>query len=110
VLLDEVQRLIDSLRVSITPAPITGSVVDATGVGVAGATVSIVDAVGNTVATAVTDITGFYFFATTGVLTSGANYTLTVSGLPAGFSTVTPLNQPFQWQGMADTFSDFVLN
>jgi hypothetical protein len=110
VLLDEVQRLIDSLRVSITPAPITGSVVDATGVGVAGATVSIVDSVGNTVATAVTDITGFYFFATTGVLTSGANYTLAVSGLPAGFSTVTPLNQPFPWQGMAAAFSDFVLN
>jgi hypothetical protein len=111
VLLEDVQKLIDSLNVAMTPDPITGSVVDSNGVGVAGATLAVIDGGGHAVATAVTDITGFYFIATTGgVLTPGANYTLAVSGLPAGFSTVTPANQPFQWQGMATSFSSFVLN
>jgi hypothetical protein len=110
-LLLDVQGLIDSLRVSMTPDPITGYVVDMNGVGVPGAAVSILDANGNTVATAMTDITGFYFIATTGgVLTPGASYTLQVSGLPAGFSTATPASQPLLWQGAAAAFSNFVLN
>jgi hypothetical protein len=62
------------------------------------------------VATATTDITGFYFLATTGVLTPGANYTIAVSGLPAGFANVTPPNQPFTWQGSAIAFGNFSLN
>jgi len=110
-LLLDVQGLIDSLRVSMTPDPITGYVVDMNGVGVPGAAVSILDANGNTVATATTDITGFYFIATTGgVLTPGASYTLQVSGLPTSFSAATPASQPFLWQGAAAAFGNFVLN
>jgi len=72
ILLLDVQGLIDSLPVSMIPDPITGYVVDANGVGVPGASVSIVDAGNNVVATATTDITGFYFMVTTGVLTPSA--------------------------------------
>jgi hypothetical protein len=110
VLLLDVQSLIDSLRVSMTPDPITGYV-GTSGLGVPGAAVTILDANGNTVATATNDITGFYFIATTeGVLTPGATYTLQVTGFPAGFTNSTPANQTFTWQGGAITFSDFVLN
>jgi len=109
-LLLDVQGLIDSLRVSMTPDPITGYV-GMNGVGVPGAAVSVLDANGNAVATVTTDITGFYFIATTGgVLTPGATYTLQVTGFPAGFANSTPTNQTFTWQGGAITFSDFVLN
>jgi hypothetical protein len=110
VLLLDVQGLIDSLRVSLIPDPITGYVVNASGARLPGATVSILDAANNVVATATSDITGFYFMATTGVLSPGATYTLQVTGLPAGFTSATPANQTFIWQVGAITFSDFVLN
>jgi hypothetical protein len=103
------QGLIDSLRVSLIPDPITGYVVNSMGVGVPGATVSILNAAANTVATANTDITGFYFLATTGVLTPGA-YTVAVTGFPAGFASSTPTNETFTWQGTATALSNFVLN
>ena len=110
-LITDVQSLIDSLRVSALGNPITGYVVDSTGVGVADATVSILDASGSTViATATTDITGFDYMATTGVLISVAGYSLAVTGLPAGFMSVSPANQPFMWQGTAVVFANFVLN
>jgi hypothetical protein len=108
-LLLDVQGLIDSLRVSLIPDPITGYIVNSLGVGVSGATVSILNSAGNTVATASTDITGFYFLATTGVLTPGA-YTIAVSGIPAGFTSATPPNQAFTWQGTAIVMSNVVLN
>jgi hypothetical protein len=110
VLLGDVQGLIASLRVSTIPDPITGYVNDSNGAGLFGATVSVVDATGNTVATASTDITGFYFLATTGVLTPGATYGLEVTGFPGGFASSTPANQPFTWQGTADAFGNFTLN
>ncbi len=110
VLLLDVQALIDSLRVSLIPDPITGYVVDASGMGLAGATVSILNSGNAVVASAATDITGFYFLATTGVLTPGTAYTIAVTGLPAGFGSVTPPNQPFAWQGSAVAFGNFALN
>jgi hypothetical protein len=110
VLLLDVQGVIDSLKVSLIPDPITGYVVDANGMGVAGATVSILNSGGSTVAVATTDITGFYFLATTGVLTPGATYTVGVTGFPAGFASAAPPNQAFTWQGTAITLSNFVLN
>jgi len=110
VLLNDVQGLIDSLRVSTIADPVIGSVVNSSGMGVAGATLSILDAGGNTVATATTDITGFYFFPTTGVLTAGSSYTVQVSAFPAGFTTSTPPSQTFTWQGAMVVLSDFLLN
>lgn len=111
VLLADVQALIDSLRTSMIPDPITGYVVDSSGMGVAGAAVSILDASGSTViVTATTDITGFYFFPTTGVLIPGSTmYTIEVTGFPAGFSMSTPPSQTFMWAGTGLTFN-FSLN
>lgn len=109
VLLVNVQSLIDSLRTSEIPNPITGYVAASTGMGVAGTTLSVLDANGNTVGTATTDITGFYFFPTTGVLAPGANYTISITVLPSGFSVATPTSQPFPWQGASLTFN-FSLN
>jgi hypothetical protein len=111
-LLLDVQGLIDSLRVSTIPDPITGYVVNASGAGLTGATLSIVDAGGNTVATATTDITGYYFFATTGVLVPGSNYIVsTKGGLPPGFLSSTPAASPvFTWTGSGMIIGNFVLN
>ncbi len=110
-LLQDVQGIIDSLRVSTIADPITGYVVNVSGAGVPGATLSILDAGGNTVAMASTDITGYYFFATTGVLIPGSNYTVAVTGLPAGFVTSTPSASPaFMWAGTGMMIGNFVLN
>jgi hypothetical protein len=111
VLLLDVQGLIDSLRVSAIPDPITGYVVNSSGVGVAGAGVSILDAGGNVVATATTDITGFYFFATMSVLNPNSSYTVAVTGLPAGFAGSTPAASPaFTWSGTGLMIGNFLLN
>jgi len=110
VLLMDVQSLIDSLRTSITADPITGYVVNSSGLGIPGATVSITDTLGNTAATATTDITGFYFFPTTGVLALGASYTVKVSGFPSGFTTSASAFQTFTWSGSGIALSNFALN
>lgn len=108
-LLIDVQSLIDSLRVSTIADPITGYVVDSSGVGVPGATVSILDGGGKTIATAATDITGFYFFATTSVLAPGSTYTVAATGLPAGFMNVQAASQAFSWAGAGMMIDNFVL-
>jgi hypothetical protein len=110
-LLLDVQGLIDSLRVGIGD-PITGYVIDSSGVGVPGATVSILagDGSGSTVATSVTDITGFYFFATTNVLVQGSSYIVAVTGLPAGFLNLPAPSPTFAWAGGGMTIGNFVLN
>lgn len=109
-LMSDGQGLINAYKTGMIPDPITGYVVDANGIGLAGATLSILGSDKNTVATASTDITGFYFMATTGVLVTGANYTLQVTGMPPGFTIATPATQTFTWHDAADTFSPFVLN
>jgi len=62
------------------------------------------------VATATTDITGFYFFATGGVLTSGSTYSVTVTGVPKPFHTSSPAFQSFTWAGSGFELANFVLN
>jgi hypothetical protein len=111
VLLADVQGLINSLRTGTVADPITGYVVNANGMGAFGAIVSILDVGGNPVASAATDITGYYFFATTGVLVPGSSYTVAVTGLPAGFATATPAASPaFTWTGIGMMVGNFVLN
>jgi hypothetical protein len=109
VLLADVQGLTDSLRVGTMADPITGYVVDSNGVEVIGATVGILDAGGNMVATASTDITGYYFFATTGVLVPGSSYSVAVTGLPPGFVTTPPASPAFAWSGTGMMVGNFVL-
>jgi hypothetical protein len=110
VLLIDAQSLIDTLRVSGIPNPITGYAVNSSGAGMAGVTVNIVNSLGNAVGRATTDITGFYFFATTGVLVPGATYSAQVTGLPAGYVSSNPASQPFTWQGTRLVIGNLVLN
>lgn len=82
---------------------------DANGNRIAGATLSILDSFGNTAATAATDITGFYVFATTGVLGFNSNYSLGVTGFPGAFVSSTPQSDQFTWARTGMMFN-FVLN
>jgi hypothetical protein len=107
VLMTDARSLIDGLAVSATPNPITGSVHTASGSGVPGAILTLKDSAGTTLATATTDITGFYFFATTGLLTPGATYTVTVT-VPVGFTAASAAGQTFTWPGGAEVaLADF---
>ena len=108
VLISDITALIANLKVSMVANPILGNVVDSNGSGISGATVRIVDSAGSVVATATTDATGFYFFATTGVLTTGSTYTVQVTA--SGFTTSTPASQAFTWGGTAITLGNFVLS
>ena len=107
ILTTDVQTLINSLRVGVLGDPITGYALNSSGAAIQGATVSIVSGA-STIATATTDITGFYYFATTNLLKSGSTYIIKVSGL-AGYSTATPTSSTFTWSGTLQNFN-FTLN
>ncbi|HLZ40088.1 MAG TPA: L-type lectin-domain containing protein [Candidatus Sulfotelmatobacter sp.] len=105
VLTSDASSLITTLRVGMMADPITGYVVNSSGAGIQGATVSIF---GTTTITATTDVTGFYYFATTGgVLSTGQIYTMKVTGFPTGYSTASPTYSTFTWSGsgFATTFT-----
>ena len=68
-----------------------------------------VDSSQRLVATAITDVTGFYWFPPAGVLTRGVGYTVAVTGLPSPART-TPISQKFTWGGSRITFDNFVTN
>jgi sugar lactone lactonase YvrE len=105
VLTTNVAGLIISLKMSASSAdPITGFVTDSTGNGVQSVTVSILNSSSTVVATANTDITGFYFFATTSTLSVGSNYTIQVT-VPAQFSTASPTYPAFSWTGKGLAFN-----
>jgi hypothetical protein len=110
VLATDTQSLIDSLTVNGVANPITGSVVSSSGSGVAGVTLTIFDSGGHAVATATSDITGFYFFASTSSLVPGSTYTVRVTGFPTGFTTSNPPSQSFTWAGTAISLDIFVLS
>ena len=98
VLIADAQSLIVSLRVGTIADPITGYVLDSTsGAGIPGATVSILSGA-VPIATAATDLTGFYYFATTNLLTPGSTYTIEVTGF-AGYTTSVPASSTFTWSG-----------
>jgi HYR domain len=110
VLIADARTIIDSLAVSATANPITGSVVTATGSGISGATLSLVDSGGKTLATATTDVTGFYFFPTTGLLSTNGTYSVSETGLPVGFTSSLPAVQTFIWTGSPISFSNFTIS
>jgi sugar lactone lactonase YvrE len=108
VLTTEVAGLITSLKTSVSSAdPITGFVVDSTGTGVLNVTISILNSPSNTPAVLPvnSDLTGFYFFATTSSLTVGSTYTIQVTGIPAPFSLPSPSFQTFIWTGKGLAFN-----
>jgi hypothetical protein len=110
VLIGDVRGLMANLKVGSTANPITGYVVNSGGVAVANATASLLNSTNAVVATATTDMTGFYFFATGGVLTSGSTYSVKVTGVPKPFHTSSPASQAFTWAGTGFELSNFVLN
>ena len=109
VLTTDIRSLAATLHTNSTPNPITGYVVESHGLGVFGATVSLLDSGNAVVVTATTDVTGFYFFPTSGVLAKGANYTAKVTRMPKVFHTSTPPSQVFAWSGSGFGLPSFVL-
>jgi Divergent InlB B-repeat domain len=110
VLIADVRDLMGNLKAGTIASPITGYVVNANGLGVPNATVTLLDSANAVVAAAKTDVTGFYFFATTGVLTPGSNYTARVTLFPPHLTVSSPASQPFIWAATAFELANFVLN
>jgi hypothetical protein len=73
------------------------------------AVVSLLDPTNAVVERSETDATGFYYFATTNLLTPGRQYTVKVTGFPRKFATSTPASQLFSWSSAALSLSTFVL-
>lgn len=108
LLINDVQSLINGLRVGSIADPITGYVTNSSGAGLQNAIVSILNGT-MSVATAVTDVTGFYYFPTTNVLATNTSYTIELSPIPSPFTTSTPRASTFTWGGSGLSFN-FSLN
>jgi hypothetical protein len=109
LLITDVQALLANLKTAGVVNPIMGYVVTATD-GVGGAVVSLLDANNVLVATANTDSTGFYFFAHTDALVTGASYTVRVSTIPKPNVTSVPVSQTFIWCAAQVSLDNFLLN
>lgn len=110
VLIGDVRGLSAALKTSGTPNPILGYVVNSANSGLAGATLTLFDSANVPVAAATTDATGFYFFANTGALSPGSEYTVRVTGFPSPLSVSTPASQSFKWAGTGIALGSFALN
>jgi List-Bact-rpt repeat protein/FIMAH domain-containing protein len=107
-LIADVQALLASLGASgLKPNPVMGFAVNSSNVGVSGATVSLINSAKVVVASAVTDATGFYFFANTSVFTKGSSYTVKVAP-PKPYKSAT--SRAFTWTGSAVSVTASVLN
>jgi hypothetical protein len=110
VLITQVQSLLASLGATFRANPLTGSVLGTGGAEVNGAVVTLQNSSKTTVATAVTDATGFYFFADTAVLKRNGSYVMKVGAVPKPYKKSTPATQSFKWTAGAIGFKTFVLN
>jgi hypothetical protein len=108
VLTTDVQSLQANVSATLQPNPVVGSVL-AAGTGVSGATVSVLNAAKKVIATTTTDVTGFYYFANTSLLTPGTTYTVVVS-VSKPYKASAPASQAIVWNAGAITLADFVLN
>jgi hypothetical protein len=110
VLTAQVRALLSSLEAATqVPNPIMGYVVNSKRVEVSGATLSILNSSNAAVAAATTDITGFHFFADTGILIADSNYTAKVTPIPKPYKTSTHEPQTFTWSGTAIPLANFVM-
>ena len=109
VLIADVQGILSSLGVTVSADPVIGNVVNSSGVGLSGFTVNVLNSKNATVISAVTDVTGFYYFPATSTLVSGTNYSVKVS-VPKGYRNSTPSSQSFTWKKASITLSNFVVN
>jgi len=110
VLIADVRDLMGNLKVGTAANPVTGYVVDSNGIGLPNVTVSLVNSANTVVATTKTDLTGFYFFPTTGTLAAGSTYAIKPTGFPLHFTVSTPPSQTFSWTGSGFELANFVLN
>jgi FIMAH domain len=106
VLIADVQALLTSLgAASIKPNPVMGNTATTSCTAVGGATVSLVNSAKSTVASTNSDVTGFYFFAKTSVLTRGATYAVVVKP-PKPYKSAT--SDRFTWTATEVTASSTV--
>jgi uncharacterized repeat protein (TIGR01451 family) len=108
-LLADVKGLIVNAGAGVAANPITGSIVDAYGRGVAGVSLNFRDSSGTVLTSATTDFLGFYYFPVTSNLVSGGTYTV-VPGIPSGYKNSAPLSRSLTWKGTKLALSNFVLN
>lgn len=109
VLITDLQALLANLKTAGVIDPILGYVLSGTD-GVGGAVVTLLDANNGLVATTNTDATGFYFFAQTNALVTGASYTVRVSTIPKPNVTSIPASQTFIWSAAQVGLANFLLN
>ena len=99
LLLGDAQYLQATLASQVKADPVMGSVLSATNAAVVGTTVSLLTPSKSVAATAITDSSGFYYFADTTGLTRGSVYTLKVT-LPKGYKSAAPGSQTFTWSAI----------
>lgn len=109
LLIGDAQYLQGTLGAKLNADPVFGSVMNAANLGVGGAIISVVDSSKTVIATAITDVTGFYYFPVASVWTLGSNYTVKVSP-PSGYKSSSPGSQSFGWKAQMVTIGSFVLN
>lgn len=109
VLIDDVKALLASLGVNLKANPIMGNVLNSSKLGIAGITVNILGPSRAVVAATRTDVTGFYYVATTTNLVPDANYTVKVV-VPKGYKNSTPSSQTFIWRATALSLGYFAIN
>jgi hypothetical protein len=110
VLIADIRALMGNLKTSTTASPIAGYAVKANRLGLPNVTVTLLDSANAIVTAAKTDVTGFYFLPTTGVLPPGSNYTAKVTLFPPHLAVSSPASQPFTWTATAFELANFVLN
>jgi len=108
-LIGDAQYLLGTLGAQLTADPIMGSVLSSNLLGVSGATVNLLNSTKAVVATTTTDVTGFYYFAATGGLTTGKTYTVKVTP-PSGYKSSMPASESFTWKATRIALRNFVLN
>jgi hypothetical protein len=109
VLIGDVTDLLVNVGANLKADPIIGNVVNTGGAGISGLTVNLLNSKNAIVASATTDVTGFYYFAATSTLTSGANYIVKVT-VPKTYRNSSPSSQNFTWRSAAVSLNNFVLN
>lgn len=104
----DAKSLMDSYKVAHAANPVIGYVLNSSNVGVPGAVVSIFNSSNQKVASRITDLTGFYFFGKTSILTPGFTYTVKIM-LPeeSPYSVVTPSQQTFKWSNAQTQLPNF---
>jgi uncharacterized repeat protein (TIGR02543 family) len=106
-LIHQVNDILTALNTNLKANPITGTLLNASNIEVAGATINIISA-SRTIVSATTDATGFYVFPKITALKLGTDYTVRVT-LPKGYKLSTPASQMFKWNATMVTLPKFVV-